>query len=360
MDNRPNLGERLPAAGGQSGLASFLPDFCDIRVVFAVVLAGELLALVLALMSVPALDFWQALGGTSLFVQWVGLTSAAVLCVTGQRISRLGPAATASLILGLVVALTTLLSLITLWLLDETLVPPRVSREGWGFVARNVAVGSLVGAVALRYLYVQHQWRQNLAREASARVQALQARIRPHFLFNSMNTIASLTRTSPALAERVVEDLADLFRVSLGDARVPATLGRELEVSRRYLEIEALRLGNRLETRWEVGGLPAGALLPPLTVQPLLENAVYHGIEPAPEGGVVRISGQLADGIVELRVENPLPPPGTPARNGNRIAQDNVRQRLEAFFGKAAGLEAGPAQGRYVAVLRFPLREPSR
>ncbi len=341
-------------------MSRFLPDFCDIRVVFAVVLAGEILALVLALMSVPALDFWQALGGTSLFVQWVGLTAAAVLCAGGRQLSRLSPPATAALVLGLVVALTALLSLVTLWLLDPSLEPPRVGRAGWSFLARNVAVGALVGAVALRYLYVQHQWRQNLAREAGARVQALQARIRPHFLFNSMNTIASLTRTNPALAERVVEDLADLFRVSLGDARVPATLGRELEVSRRYLEIEALRLGERLETRWEVGGLPATALLPPLTVQPLLENAVYHGIEPAPEGGFVRISGRLAEGVVEVRVENPLPPPGIPARNGNRIAQDNVRQRLEAFFGKAAGLDAGPEQGRYVAVLRFPLREPSR
>lgn len=350
----------MEANAAASRAAPFLPDFCDIRVVFAVVLAGELLALVLALMSVPALDFWQALGGTSLFVQWVGLTAAAVLCASGRRLSSLRPAATSVLVLGLVVALTALLSLITLWLLDESLVPPRVSPAGWGFLARNVAVGGLVGAVALRYLYVQHQWRQNLAREASARVQALQARIRPHFLFNSMNTIASLTRTSPALAERVVEDLADLFRVSLGDARVPATLGRELEVSRRYLDIEALRLGDRLETRWEVGGLPANALLPPLTVQPLLENAVYHGVEPAPEGGLVRVSGRLADGVVELRVENPLPPAGAPPRNGNRIAQDNVRQRLEAFFGKAAGLEAGPVGGRYVAVLRFPLREQMR
>jgi two-component system sensor histidine kinase AlgZ len=350
----------MEANAAASRAAPFLPDFCDIRVVFAVVLAGELLALVLALMSVPALDFWQALGGTSLFVQWVGLTAAAVLCASGRRLSSLRPAATSVLVLGLVVALTALLSLITLWLLDESLVPPRVSPAGWGFLARNVAVGGLVGAVALRYLYVQHQWRQNLAREASARVQALQARIRPHFLFNSMNTIASLTRTSPALAERVVEDLADLFRVSLGDARVPATLGRELEVSRRYLDIEALRLGDRLETRWEVGGLPANALLPPLTVQPLLENAVYHGVEPAPEGGLVRVSGRLADGVVELRVENPLPPAGAPPRNGNRIAQDNVRQRLEAFFGKAAGLEAGPVEGRYVAVLRFPMREQMR
>ena len=160
-----------------------------------------------------------------------------------------------------------------------------------------------------------------------------------------------------ALAERVVEDLAELFRVSLGDARAPATLERELEVSRRYLEIEALRLGDRLQTRWEVASLPGGALLPALTVQPLLENAVSHGIEPSPTGGLVSITGRVVEGVLEVRVENPLPPPGAPDRGGNRVAQDNVRQRLEAFFGGAAGLEAGPGGGRYVATLRFPWRE---
>ena len=151
--------------------------------------------------------------------------------------------------------------------------------------------------------------------------------------------------------------MRSLPQPSLGDARTPATLERELEVSRRYLEIEALRLGDRLQTRWEVAGLPGGALLPPLTVQPLLENAVSHGIEPSPAGGLVRITGRVVDGVVEVRVENPLAPPGAQERGGNRVAQDNVRQRLEAFFGRAAGLEAGPAGGRYVATLRFPRRE---
>ena len=347
----------MGASAPRSQDTPFLPDFCDIRAVFAVVLTGELLALVLALMSVPALEFWPVLGSTSLFVQWVGLSAAALLCAGGRHLARLPPAAASFAVLGLVVGLTAVLSLVAVWLFDEGPQAPRLGGEAWAFLARNVAVGGLVGAVTLRYLFVQHQWRLNLAREASARVQALQSRIRPHLLFNSMNTIASLTRTDPALAERVVEDLAELFRVSLGDARAPATLERELEVSRRYLEIEALRLGDRLQTRWEVASLPGGALLPALTVQPLLENAVSHGIEPSPTGGLVSITGRVVEGVLEVRVENPLPPPGAPDRGGNRVAQDNVRQRLEAFFGGAAGLEAGPGGGRYVATLRFPWRE---
>ena len=335
----------------------FLPDFCDIRAVFVVVLAGEMLAVVLAMMTVPTLDFWQALGGTSLFVQWVGLGTAAILCAARRTLSRLGPAAAAAMTLGVVLAATAGLSLATLWLLDPSQPPPSLGQRGWELLGRNLAISAVVAAVTLRYFYVQHQWRQNLAREAQARFQALQSRIRPHFLFNSMNTIASLTRTDPALAERVVEDLADLFRVSLGDARVPVTLARELEICRRYLEIEALRLGDRLTVRWEVDGLPGRAELPALTVQPLVENAVYHGVEPAPEGGQVRVSGRLDGRAVEILVENSLPPADTSRRNGNRLAQDNVRQRLDAFFGAAARLEAAAEGERYRVTLQFPLRE---
>jgi len=335
----------------------FLPDFCDIRAVFVVVLAGEILAVVLGLMTVPALDFWLALGGTSLFVQWVGLTTTALLCASHRSLAHLPAPAAAALTLGVVLVVTATLSLAALWLLDPTQPPPSIGPRGWEFVGRNLGISAVVGAVTLRYFYVQHQWRQNVAREARARVQALQSRIRPHFLFNSMNTIASLTRTDPALAERVVEDLADLFRVSLGDARVPVTLARELEVCHRYLEIEALRLGDRLAIRWEVDGLPGSAELPALTVQPLVENAVYHGVEPAPEGGQVRVSGRLDGRAVEILVENSLPPADTSRRNGNRLAQDNVRQRLEAFFGAAARLEAAAEGERYRVTLQFPLRE---
>jgi hypothetical protein len=116
------------------------------------------------------------------------------------------------------------------------------------FLAKNLAITAIVAAVALRYFYVQHQWRSRVQSEAKARIQALQSRIRPHFLFNSMNTIASLTRTSPELAEQVTEDLADLFRASLGDASVPVTLEREIEVCRQYLRIEEQRLGARVST----------------------------------------------------------------------------------------------------------------
>ena len=132
--------------------------------------------------------------------------------------------------------------------------------------------------------YIQHQWRKNIESEADARVQALQSRIRPHFLFNCMNTIASLTRKDPKLAEEATEDLADLFRVSLQEAKRMSTVAEEISLCKRYLRIESHRFGDRLKTVWETDNLPEHAQLPNLTLQPILENAIYHGIEPLTEG----------------------------------------------------------------------------
>jgi two-component system sensor histidine kinase AlgZ len=220
-------------------------------------------------------------------------------------------------------------------------------------------VAAIVVAVVLRHLYVQGQWRRRLELEALARIQALHSRIRPHFLFNSMNTIASLTRSDPALAERVVEDLAELFRVTLGDARVPARLAEELEVCRRYAAIEQLRLGERLRIVWDLSDAPGDALLPALTLQPLLENAIYHGIEPAPQGGDVVLAVRREAPGVAVTLSNPLCSPGMHGhRDGNRLALDNVRERLLAFFGPGAALDVGPAGGRYWVTLRFPYRRP--
>jgi two-component system, LytTR family, sensor histidine kinase AlgZ len=154
----------------------------------------------------------------------------------------------------------------------------------------------------LRYFWVAAQWRRNVEAEARSRIRALQARIRPHFLFNSMNTIAALTRSDPARAEEAVEDLADLFRASLSDATSTVTLKEELELSRIYQRIEQHRLGDRLAVEWRIKALPLRARIPALSVQPLLENAIYHGIEQLAGGGTVVVEGRYdrATGIIEL------------------------------------------------------------
>jgi len=195
--------------------------------------------------------------------------------------------------------------------------------------------------------------------ESRERIRALQARIRPHFLFNSMNTIAALTRSDPTRAEEAVEDLADLFRVTLSEARTQISLREELEVARIYQRIEQLRLGDRLRVRWQVGDLPPRAIVPSLLLQPLLENAIYHGIEPLPEGGTVEVSGRVGeDGRVEIEVVNPCADDVAAAvhRQGNRMALDNVRQRLALAFPGQATVDVDAGRREYRVRLRFPLQ----
>ncbi|MEO5702414.1 MAG: histidine kinase, partial [Gammaproteobacteria bacterium] len=197
-----------------------------------------------------------------------------------------------------------------------------------------------------------------LESETNSRIQALQARIRPHFLFNCMNTIASLTRNQPQVAEATVQDLADLFRASLSDSQLRIPLRAELDLSRKYLQIEQLRLGERLTVIWEMDGVPQDALIPSLTVQPLVENAVYHGIEPLPEGGTIRISGRMDKNLILITIDNPiLPNNARPHTQSNGMALQNIQQRLEAYYGKHGRLNVDRTDkrpDRYTVQISFP------
>lgn len=333
----------------------FLPDFCGLQAVFAVVVLSELFAFILTLgRAAPGAELWDTLALTSLFMQWAGLTGAAALCASRRLLARLGDRDAALVSYGLLLLVILLLSELAWWFILDTGL-----RGGSGghasFVSRNMAIGAIVSALALRYFYVTHQSRRRLVAESEARFAALQARIRPHFLFNSMNTIASLTRSDPARAEAAIEDLSDLFRASLGDGRKLIPLAEELALTRRYVQMEALRLGGRLHMEWQVDGLPQDAAIPPLSLQPLVENAIYHGIEQLAGGGTVAIGGALHGEVLELTVTNPLNTGGR-ERSGNRIALDNIRQRLAYHFGAEAVLECTSADGAYRVQLRLPYR----
>jgi two-component system sensor histidine kinase AlgZ len=228
--------------------------------------------------------------------------------------------------------------------------------DRWEFLSRNLAIGAMVSAAALRYFYVTHQWRTNTQREAQSRITALQARIRPHFLFNSMNTIAALTRIDPAAAEQAVEDLADLFRASLSNPGASISLEEELEIARVYQRMEEQRLGERLAVDWQLGDVPLATRVPGLTIQPLLENAIYHGIEPLAEGGTVTISGETGADMVTITVSNPLAPANKRrASQGHQIALDNIRQRLELAYGERARLEVEQADDHFSVQVGFPV-----
>ena len=353
----------------------FLPDFCALRMVFAVVVLGELLAIVLTLSAgVGSTDDFRDLALTSLFIQWVALGSSALLCLARGTFARWGntAAATASYLLILAVALAVsevAWQLVLPRLADPLLASARGAALQGGdtsttlsahahFMWRNLGIAAVAALVALRYFYIQHQMRLRVESEARARIQALQSRIRPHFLFNSMNTIASLTRSEPALAEQVTEDLAALFRVSLGDASVPGTLEEELDVCRQYLRIEAQRLGERLMIETDVDAVPGDALLPRLSLQPLLENAIYHGVEPSPNGGHITIRGQMDGDMIRLLVGNTVSRDAQPLRrSGNSMALENVSQRMDAFFQGAARFEVDAQAEQFTVSLTIPYRK---
>ncbi len=186
-----------------------------------------------------------------------------------------------------------------------------------------------------------------------ARLQALQARIRPHFLFNSINAVLSLVRSEPRRAETALEDLAELFRVLMADNRDLVPLEREVELCRQYLGLEALRLGDRLRVEWQVDKMPGDALVPPLLLQPLLENAVYHGIEPSMEPGVISIHVFNDRDRVHMLLRNPFRKEGS-HHTGNKMALSNIRERLSLHFDAEASLQTRDSDGQYEVRITLP------
>jgi two-component system sensor histidine kinase AlgZ len=336
---------------GEEPRQLYLPNFCSASTVFVIVVICEITALLLALARNSAvLGFWSDLGLTSMFLLWIALCGAGLLCVTRNYLARQSVAVSAAVVLAMTVALVTLVSAVTYYLGSREVLPD----NHWTFLLRNAGITFVVTALALRYFYVTHEWRHNVELQARARVHALQARIRPHFLFNSMNTIAALTRSNPARAEEAVQDLADLFRANLNEKRNQIALAEEIDVARTYQRMEQLRLGDRLSVDWKIDSLPTDALVPGLTLQPLLENAIYHGIEPRAEGGVVTVTGEFNKGMITIVVRNPVPPANLTVRDGNRLALANIKERLDLMYGERATVKAGRFDDQYIVTLRFP------
>ncbi len=326
----------------------------------AIVIICELTALVLALArNEVALGFWTDLARTSMFLLWIGLCGAGMLCMLRGYLNLMSIRRGSAIVLALTAVLVMLISALAYWfgsragwINDSGLIP----QDYWTFLVRNLVITLVVTALALRYFYVTHEWRHNVELQAKARVHALQARIRPHFLFNSMNTIAALTRTNPSRAEEAVQDLADLFRANLNEKRNEIPLSDEIDVARTYQRIEQLRLGERLHVEWKIDSLPRDALVPGLTLQPLLENAIYHGVEPRPDGGVVKVVGEFNKGMITIVVRNPLPAANLTMRDGNRLALANIRERLDLMYGERATVKAGRFDEEYIVTLRFPFQ----
>ena len=336
----------------------YLPDFCAAGTLFIILLVAELVAIVLTLASQAAEgQFLLSLSKTSFFVLWLALLGTAMMCKLRGWLERAGKTRAFVFSFLLLVALSLIIAELA-WQLPLRLVGINVINGTHGdFLLRTLAISAIFIALAMRYLYISSEWRRSIVLEAQARISALQALIRPHFLFNSMNTIASLTRSDPRQAEEAVEDLSDLLRASLSGTRDRTSIKEELEVAAIYQRIEKLRLGDRLNIRWDIAELPMRARIPSLTIQPLIENAIYHGIELLPDGGDVVVSGKREGRYLQIAVSNPVAPGKSRGKNGNKMAMANIRQRFELAYGSRASVDVDDTDDRYTVTLRFPIDE---
>lgn len=331
----------------------FLPELCLPEALLSMVLLAELLVLVLVLSEPMQPGFnWVRLALTSLFVQWIVLLSAALLCRLRPLLARLRAALAGSLCCAIVVGLALACTAVA----DYFELGGPLPRSGEvNLYLRHGLISLIMSALLLRYFYLQSQWRRQQQAELRARIEALQARIRPHFLFNSLNSIASLVVVDPYKAEQAVLDLSDLFRASLAKPGTLVPWHDELELARRYLSIEQYRLGDRLQLDWQVDAVPEDLPIPQLTLQPLLENALIYGIQPRIEGGLVRVEAQYEGGVFQLCVSNPYDEgvEQQPSR-GTHQALVNIDARLAALFGPRASLSVDRRDGRHFTCLRYP------
>ena len=330
------------ASVNQNAYTSALPNFRNLGILLRILLIVNVAAIGAAVLRAPTLTAaLSELAEISAVVQPLLIVSLLVLVILNGFLKRL------PYLLGVIVVVTVTVGLtVTLVVFVNA-----TYRETPGPIARYVVLALLTTAMLLAYLDLRG--RALSPALAEARLQALQARIRPHFLFNSINAVASLIRQEPKRAEGALEDLADLFREVMGDNRELAPLAREVQLCRQYLALEQLRLGDRLRVAWRTEKMPGDALIPPLVLQPLLENAVYHGIEPRVEPGEISIDIYSARNQVHAVLRNPYAQVGA-HHAGNKMALANIRERLQLHFDAEASLETRVREDTYQVHIVMP------
>lgn len=306
-----------------------LPDFRNFGVMLRILLGVNMLALVAALVqSAGVLDSVQRYVDMAVWVQPLLLFNLALLTLGSALLQRL-PWWFAQILIILLASVSSAL-MVDFWRFMA------IDEGGWQRVVRAAVLGALVAGTMLFYFALRA--RAFSPAIAEARLQALTARIRPHFLFNSLNAVLSLIRSEPRRAEVALEELAELFRALMRDHRDLLPLADEIALCRQYLNLEKLRLGERLVVVWEIADVPTDLKVPPLMLQPLLENAVYHGIEPSGEAGTVRIGFARRGDELHIDLANPCPADEC-AQGGNHMALANIRERLELYYDLEARIE---------------------
>lgn len=337
------------AAPASKPIEIVIPDCCNTGVIFRALLAVNVVVIgsILsrnATFDAGLLEFVEA----SLLVEPASLSSLLALCGLRRLIRTMAPWGQ-RLACALVPAAVTAVFIHFLSSLDLF-----AASFGGLAMVKGVLFASLFGAMLQHYFELRNRAFSPVL--AEARLQALQARIRPHFLFNSLNAVLSLIRTEPQRAETTLEDLSDLFRVLLRDARDMTTLEEEVRLCRQYLSIEKIRLGERLQVKWDASNIDERVLrkarVPVLLLQPLLENAVHYGVEPAGKPTLIQIHLARSLDRIEIAVINPYH--GAAVPSGNRMALENIRERLALLYDVEAHLAMSVVSGFFEVRLRFP------
>ena len=327
----------------QNAYAGALPNFRNLGIMLRVLIIVNVAAAAAAIIKSPDLlaaprQFIE----TSALVEPLLILSLLVLAALSNALRRIPYWVAATVVLALELALVTALY----YLAGRILLGDELSQ-----LERYWALVALTTVALLAYFDLRQRALSPALTEA--RLQALQARIRPHFLFNSINAVLSLVRKEPQRAEATLEDMADLFRVLMADNRELTSLAREIELCRQYLGIEQLRLGERLRVDWQLAAMPRDALVPPLVLQPLLENAVYHGIEPRSEPGTISIQVFAARDELHAVLRNPYRQ-ASDHHAGNRMALANIRERLALHFDAEARLTVQASEDAYEVRIVMP------
>jgi two-component system sensor histidine kinase AlgZ len=329
----------------QNDLPDALPDFRNLGVISRILLSVNALALLFALARSREIgEFAARVSEIAGLLEPILLVVVIVLYAGSTLLERL------TYVQGILAVLAIVLSVTAAFFPFQTLLGGSGELRELAWSLGHAALGT--GAIAW-YFHLRNRAFSPAISEA--RLQALQARIRPHFLFNTLNAVLSLIRKDPKRAEGALEDLAELFRTVMVDNRQLIALGDELSLCRQYLNLEQLRLGERLRVDWRLDPAIEEALVPPMLLQPLVENAVYHGIEPGIAPGVIQVRIERRDDRLWLQLANPYHA-DYQHRQGNHMALANIRERLQLHFDVEASLDTRIADGRYEIDIAMPYR----
>ena len=322
------------------------------------IVASNVLAMVLALAEARS---WHALEGIrvlqyTFFINWVILSFSAFVDYFQDFFTKLSQKVALTLgfvVLQIIVLLTTCaVNIIQFWAARSTGFSEDVLFHG---VSLHLGYGILLGAFCLRYLYMREQWLRQQYSELNARIQALQARIHPHFLFNSLNSVVSLISIDPDKAENMLISLSRLFRASFQELKL-VSLEEEIDLCKQYLSIEKMRLGDRLTVEWNIQATPIElkrATIPLLTLQPLLENSIFHGVEKVLQASTISVLVEILQNQVTIVITNPYSHDKIKSRTGNGIAIENVEQRLKAYYGPAVKFQVYGGVSLYTTVVSY-------